>query len=158
MSLADRTLSQLLELSVDINEELRRRNVVRSANSPTGGLAEYLFVEAFGWEQANNSQKSYDARAGPTRYQIKGRRVHRRTKSRQMSAIRDPDGFEFLAAVLFDDRYQVTLAALIPADVVRARSTYIAHTNSYRFNFTDTVLSEPGVRDVTARLQAVLAR
>ena len=156
VTLTDRTLSQLLSLSVEIHEELRHRNVVRSANSPTGDLAEYLFVSAFGWAQAENSQKSYDALDGQVRYQIKGRRVHRRTKSRQMSAIRDLEGFDFLAAVIFDDLYQVSMAAIIPAEVVRANAPYVAHTNSYRFHFRDAIVKEPGVRDVTGMLQAVL--
>ena len=36
------------------------------------------------------------------RDRIKGRRLHARNGSRQLSAIRDLDGFDMLAAVLFD--------------------------------------------------------
>ena len=35
-------------------EELRAREVVRSANNPTGDLAEYLFCVAFKWKQEGN--------------------------------------------------------------------------------------------------------
>ena len=90
--LPSKTLSvaELLVLHAQIGEELRERGVVRSANNPTGDLAEYLFCRAFGWQQAPNSERGYDATgADGTRYQIKGRRIHHRNKSRQLSAIRD---------------------------------------------------------------------
>ncbi|OYU72039.1 MAG: hypothetical protein CFE32_24915, partial [Alphaproteobacteria bacterium PA3] len=110
------SVAKLLVLHAEIGEELRERGVVRSANNPTGDLAEYLFCKAFGWQQAPNSERGYDA-TGPdgTRYQIKGRRIHRRNKSRQLSAIRDIDGghFDVLAGVLIDDNFNVMRAALI---------------------------------------------
>ena len=69
-------LGELLALHSEIAEELRRRGVVRSSNNPMGDLAEYLFCRAFGWQQADNSVRSYDATAADgTRYQIKGRRM-----------------------------------------------------------------------------------
>lgn len=46
------------------------RGMVRSANNPTGDLAEYLFCHAFGWQQAPSSERGYDATgADGTRYQ-----------------------------------------------------------------------------------------
>ena len=145
----------LLSLHSEIGETLRLRGVVRSANNPTGDLAEYLFCKAFKWRQAPNSEKGFDATAPDgTRYQIKGRRLHRRNKSRQLSAIRDlPAGhFDILAAVLFDDDFRIIRAALIPFDVVTRRAKYVAHTNSSRFMLVDDIWNEAGVRDVTADL------
>lgn len=153
IDLKDKSLSDLLRLNVEINEELRRRKVVRTANNPTGDLAEYLFVKVFGWRQAENSQKGYDAIFDGQRYQIKGRRVHARNGSRQLGAIRDLDAFDFLAAVLFDEYYGISLAAIIPASVVREQSRYVEHTNSYRFIFRDSVMQLDGVRDVTEELR-----
>ena len=124
-SLRTQSVADLLALHAAIGEALRGRGVLRSANNPTGDLAEYLFCMAFDWAQENNSARAFDATdADGTRYQIKGRRLHRRNKSRQLSAIRDLDGFETLAAVLFDDRFRVMRAALIPASEVRAHSTH----------------------------------
>ncbi|WP_274875112.1 hypothetical protein [Sinorhizobium meliloti] len=40
--------AELLKLHAAIMEELRNKNVLRSANNPTGDLAEYLFCAAFG--------------------------------------------------------------------------------------------------------------
>lgn len=150
------SVSDLLSLHVSIMDELRARDVVRSANNPTGDLAEYYFCKSFGWHQENNSAKGFDATGtNGTRYQIKGRRVHRRNKSRQLSAIRDLGGFDVLAAVLFDDNFQVIKAALIPVDVVGEHSKYIEHTNSHKFLLRDMIWEIPSVVDVTERLCAV---
>ena len=74
---------------------------------------------------------------------------------RQLSAIRDLDGFDILAAVLFDDDYQIMRAALIPVSVVREKSTYIQHTNSHKFLLRDAIWNAGGVEDVTACLRQV---
>ena len=158
MSLEAKSVADLLAIHVAAMEELRRRNVLRSANNPTGDFAEYLFCRAFGWIQENNSAKAFDATdQDGNRYQIKGRRVHRRNKSRQLSAIRTIDGFDVLAAVLFDDDYRIMRAALIPASVVRDYAKYIEHTNSQKFLLRDHIWSLEGVRDVTGQLRAVEA-
>lgn len=154
--LRDKSISQLLALHASVIEELRERGVLRSANNPTGDLAEYLFCSAFGWTQKANSAKAFDATGDDgARYQIKGRRIHRRNKSRQLSAIRNLGGFDILAAVLLDDDYRVMRAALIPAEVVRNHSAYNEHTNSYRFLLRDRIWEAPGVIDATDRLRVV---
>lgn len=142
-----------------LGEELRERGVVRSMNNPTGDLAEYLFCKAFGWRQEPNSHRGYDAMgADGMRYQIKGRRIHRRNKSTQLSAIREIDQghFDVLAGVLFDDNFRVLKAALIPIVLVVERSTFVARTNSSKFMLRDDVWSESGVRDVTAEIAAAM--
>lgn len=145
----------LLALHVEIMDELRDRDVIRSTNNPTGDLAEYLFCRAFGWEQNPNSAKGVDAAAPDgTRYQIKGRRLHKSNRSRQLSAIRDIDGFDFLAAVLFDHQYRVSRAALIPVSIVRSRATVVEYTKSHKFMPPDGVWDLPGVIDVTDKLRA----
>lgn len=159
LDLTQLTVAELLSLHAQVGEELRTRGVVRSANNPTGDLAEHLFCAAFGWTQVPNSARGHDA-TGPdgTRFQIKGRRVHRRNPSRQLSAIRDLRGghFDILAGVIFDDDFCVVRAALIPRCVVEARSTYVAHTNSHKFILREDVWSAPGVRDVTAEVVAAM--
>jgi len=154
--LRTKSIAELLSLHVAIMEELRGRDVLRSANNPTGDLAEYLFCAAFGWAQESNSAKAFDAMDNDgTRYQIKGRRIHRRNGSRQLSAIRDLEGFDILAAVLFDDDYRIKRAALINASVVSEHSNYTEHTNSHRFLLRDDIWNAPGVEDVTDRLREV---
>ena len=106
-------------------------------------------------QQAPNSEKGFSARDGRgLRYQIKGRRLNRRNKARQLSAIRELDGFDTLAAVLFDEEYRVLRAALIPCAVVRERCKFVQHTNSHRFMLTDDVWDDGRGTDVTGELRA----
>jgi hypothetical protein len=148
----------LLALHATVAEELRARGITRSSNNPTGDFAEFLFCRAFGWAQAGNSHANIDA-IGPDglRYQIKGRRTTRHNKPRQLGSIRDFKGrhFDFLAAVIFTETFEVLKAAIIPYAVVEQRATYIAHTNSHKFILHDQVWSEGGVKDVTAELRAM---
>ncbi len=148
----EKSVAELLALHVTVLKELRARRVLRTENNPTGDLAEYLFCAAYGWEPEHG--KALDATdADGKRYQIKGRRLAGRNPNRQLSAIRDLDGFDVLAAVLFDDIYRVARAALIPAGVVRDRSSYDHHTNSYTFVLQDEVWDAPEVVDATDRLR-----
>ena len=155
IDLKNKSIRSLLHLHADIMEELRCRGVVQSANNPTGDLAEFLFCRAFSWQQAPNSEKGFDAQdEHGKRYQIKSRRLHRRNTSRQLSAIRDLEAFDILAAILFGDRYRVSRAALIPDEIVRERCKFVQRTNSYRFMLTDELWDDGRVRDVTAKLRA----
>jgi hypothetical protein len=132
--------------------------MTRSANSPTGDLAEYLFCKAFGWRQAGQSHANIDA-IGPDgrRYQIKGRRITRYNSSRQLSAIRDlaAEHFDFLAGVLFNEDYSIMRAALIPYAIALQRASFVERTNSHRFLLRDDIWNAPDVRDVTTELRAV---
>lgn len=158
MDLSGLTPPQLLVLHSRLADELRARGITRSSNNPTGDLAEYLFCRAFGWKQADNSQANVDAIGSDgTRYQIKGRRITRFNKSRQLSAIRDMAGshFDFIAGVLFNEDFTVMRAALIPHATALRRSTYVEHTNSHRFLLRDSIWEDDGVRDVTIELRDV---
>src|ERR1700674_5609042 len=113
--LRDLTPPELLVMHAAVSEELRRRGIIRSSNNPVGDLAEHLFCRAFGWKQAPNSMRDADATdAAQVRYQIKGRRLMPRNSSRQLGALRDlpAQGFDVLAAVLFQQDYRVLRAAL----------------------------------------------
>jgi len=158
MNLSDLTAAQLLVLHAQIADELRRRGITRSANNPTGDLSEYLFCKTFGWTQAGNSHPNVDAIGQDgVRYQVRGRRLTRHNKSRQLSAIRDLDGahFDFIAGVLFNEDYTVMRAALIPHSIAVERSTFVKRTNSHRFLLRDDIWNAPGVRDITDKLRAV---
>lgn len=158
MELCNQTPQQLLLLYAEVADELRERGITRSSNNPTGDLAEYLFCKAFQWSRADNSHANIDA-IGPDdlRYQIKGRRITRFNKSRQLSAIRDMAGshFDYLAGVLFREDYTVFRAALIPHAVALAHATFVKRTNSHRFLLRDGIWRADGVSDVTSELQAV---
>ena len=158
IDLSDLPPAKLLALHAQVADELRKRGISRSANNPTGDLAEYLFCKAFGWKQADNSQANIDAVGSDgTRFQIKGRRIARYNNSRQLSAIRDLGGshFDFLAGVLFNEDYSIMRAALIPHGVTLEKATFVERTNSHRFLLRDDVWNAPGVRDITMELRAV---
>jgi hypothetical protein len=149
---------ELLTLHAKVAEELRERGVTRTANNPTGDLAEYLFCKAFAWTRAGNSHPNIDAVGNDgLRIQIKGRRMTK-NRSRQLGAIRSLEGehFDVLAGVLFDQTYSVLRAALVPYPIVKLRAIYIAHTNSHKFILHDDVWRADGVRDVTEALAAIM--
>jgi hypothetical protein len=153
--ISDATVSELLALYATTLDELREREIVRSANGPGGDYAELLFVQAFGWTRAKNSVAGYDAiDAADMRYQVKSRRLHHPTTSRQLSALRNfhDTPFDFLAGVLFNKDYSVMRAAIIPYNVIQAR--FSKHTNSSIFFLEDRIWNLPGVRDVTLELRS----
>jgi len=158
MNLSELSVLELLALHASAADELRRRGVTRSANNPTGDLAEYLFCKAFDWKQAAKSQSNIDA-IGPDgiRYQIKGRRITRHNSSRQLGAIREMHAahFDVLAGVLFNEDYSIARAALIPHTVAMERASFVARTNSHCFHLRDEIWNASGVRDVTLELRAV---
>ena len=150
--------SDLLTLYARIINELRSRGLTRSANSPVGDLAEYLFCKAFNWEQAGNSKANLDAvDSEGNRYQIKARRLTQHNTSRQLSAIRNLHGnhFDMLAGVLFAEDFGVLRAALVPRTIVIDRARFQQSTKSHRFLLQDNVWDMQGVRDVTEELRAV---
>ena len=150
------SVDQLLRAYGSILDELRRREIVRSSNSPLSDYAELLFCKAFGWTREQNSASGHDARdAQGLRYQIKARRLTRYNSSRQMSAIRNLDRlpFDHLAGLLVNEDFQVLRAAVVPIAVIRERSVHVTHTNSWKFLLRDDVWTVPDVRDVTAPLR-----
>jgi hypothetical protein len=152
------SVRDLLSVHCKICDELRLRGITRSANNPTGDFAEYLFCKAFGWQQAGKSHSHIDALdSNGVRFQIKGRRLTRQNKSRQLSFLRnlDEQHFDFLAGVLFGEDFTIFKAALVPWAVALEKSVYVSHTNGYRFLLRDDIWLASGVRDVTAELRDV---
>jgi hypothetical protein len=159
MICGEMSLSDLLTLHAKVADELRNRGVTRSSNNPVGDYAEYLFCQAYGWKQENNSVSSFDAidESNGKKYQIKSRRLTLHNTSRQMSALRNLDsmGFDYLAGILFDKNYDVFRAAIIPHTVVLKSSKYGSHTNSWSFFLRDSIWDEDGVVDVTEYLREI---
>ena len=99
----------------------------------------------------------FGERLGSVLYQIKGRRLHRRHEPRQLSAIRDLDGFDMLATVLLDKDCRVFRAALIFCAIIRKRHKFVRHTNSYKFMLTNDLWDDRRITDFTGKLCAVEA-
>lgn len=160
MNLTDLSCKDLLAHYAQIECLLRRRDILRTSNNPTGDLAEYLFCTARKLDREKNSRLGFDA-IGPDgkRYQIKARRCAPQDKSRQLSAIRNLDDadFNFLVGIIFSLDYTIQQAALIPYAVVKecVKLSPDSHTNSHRFLLRDDVWEKPGVEDITEELKAV---
>lgn len=158
VELSGRSTSDLLALYGTILNVLRERGITRSENPPTGDYAEPLAARAFGLALTNNSSSALDGtNTSGVRYQVKGRRMTRWNKSRQLSAIRGLDAptqpFDFLVGILFNADYTIMRAAMIPFDQVRPRATFQSHVNGWRFMLNDVVWTLVGVRDVTEEIR-----
>ncbi|RAZ89057.1 hypothetical protein DPM33_18950 [Mesorhizobium hawassense] len=146
----------LLELHGDVLAELRRREIVRSANNPTGDYGELLFARTFGWTLNGNSSADADATdSDGIRYQIKCRRLATPKGSRQLGFMRRlPDRpFDRLAAVLLDGKFRVIRGAIIPYEVVAPLAAYVDSVKAWKFILRDSVWEMGGVKDITADLK-----
>ena len=155
--LARASIRALLTLHAEVMEELRRREVVRTSNGPVGDYAELLFSTAFGWALETSSAAGHDATdKDGLRYQIKSRRLTAHNGSRQLSFMRrlPEKKFDYLAAVLFDARYQVKRAIILPHEGLEARCRYSKHANGWLLRLEDNCWEMPGARDVTVDLAA----
>jgi hypothetical protein len=153
-------VADLLQLHTKVQDELRCRKVLRSANGPTGDYGELLFSRAFGWKLESNSSSGHDAvDQNGLRYQIKCRRITKENSSPQLSDIRklNDHPFDYLAGVILDKDFRVTRAALVPFDVVSEKAIFVAHVNAWRLMLRDAVWHIPGVQDVTNQLRTVQA-
>ena len=144
---------ELLSLSRKILAELRRREVIRSNNAPTGDYAELLVRVASGGELAPASQKSWDVQTteGET-LQVKARVVTdpRQAGERQLSVFRSWD-FDACVIVLFDDDFRVWRAAHLTVAQLEQSARFIEHVKGHRVMATDALLDQG--EDWTERLR-----
>ncbi|MGR2737176.1 DUF6998 domain-containing protein [Billgrantia sp. Q4P2] len=149
MHLSELTIKELLQLQAAATNELRVRGVVRTQNNPLGDYTEWLVAEALGLELQANSMAGYDGiTKDGVRIQIKGRRVTPRNDSRQLSAIRKyaEKDFDALAAIIYDEDFNVIEALLIPHEVVGDYASYREHVNAHILILKEPVLSDPRVQ------------
>jgi len=153
--LPDMTETELLQLQASVIDELKDRGVVRTKNNPLGDYTEWLVANALDLELATNSAAGYDATdADGVRYQIKGRRITPENQSRQLGAIRNIDekDFDFLAAVVFDEKYSIIDALIIPHELVGEYASYRKHVNAHILHVRGAILEDPRVRDFRDRI------
>lgn len=118
----------LLKLNAETISELKRREIVRTSNSPLGDYAEFLYCKAYGWEQKNNSEKDIDAvDTNGIRYQIKSRTLKNGKVKIPLSAIRRlPENiFDFAAVILFNPNYSIYRSALIPHKIILNGASHV---------------------------------
>jgi hypothetical protein len=151
------TITELLAAHSAVLDELRKREVIRSKNNPTGDYTEWLVSRKLGLTLETNSAKGFDAKDSQgLRYQIKGRRVTPENKSTQLGVIRNLDGkdFDFLVAVVFDENWQVQTAAKIPHQTVPLLATFRTHQNGHIMHLRPAVFNNPSVKDISHVLRS----
>jgi len=151
MDLRELSVKELLQLHSSIINELKRRKIVRTKNNPVGDYTEWLVAKGIGLELAGNSSTGYDGiDSEGVKFQIKGRRVTPDNKSRQLSAIRklDEKTFDQLAAVIFDENYEIIDAVLIPHEVIGEYAKYRSHVNAHILLLKGPILNDPRVREI----------
>ena len=151
MNLSELKVKELLQLQAAITKELKDRGIVRTQNNPLGDYTEWLVAKALGLELQENSKAGYDGVSGDgVRVQIKGRRVTAQNSSRQLSAIRklEEKDFDQLAAVIYDENFNIIEALLMPHEVVSEYATYRAHVNAHILILRGKILEDPRVKDI----------
>ena len=155
MNLKELGVKELLQVQASITNELMSRNIVRTQNNPLGDYTEWLVSKALGLELAENSKAGYDGVSSDgTKIQIKGRRITPRNKSRQLSAIRkyEENDFDELAAVIFDENFEIIDALLIPHEVVGEYAKYREHVNAHILFVKGPILNDPRVKCFKAEI------
>ena len=134
-------------------EELRDRKIVRTSNNPTGDYAEKVVVEKMKLHRCGKEEKGCDAIASNgVKYQIKGRRLTRHNSSRQLGAIRNLDNhlFNFLLAVIFDERFNILEMWKIPRKYVEDHSKWSEQVHGHILYADANILSKArGVERIT---------
>lgn len=157
MRLKEMEVKELLQLQASITTELKNRGVVRTQNNPLGDYTEWLVSKALGLELQTNSKAGYDGiNESGVRVQIKGRRVTPTNNSRQLSAIRkyDEKDFDQLAAVIYDENFNVIEALLIPHEVVGEYASYREHVNAHILILKGPILNDPRVQNIKQKISS----
>lgn len=133
----------LLRLYAELMEELRTRGLIRSSNNPVADYAEKVAVEYLGLRRAGKEARGYDGLdKNGMKYQIKGRRITRHNKSRQLGVIRNINEklFHFLIAVIFDESFDLIEMWKMPYRFVNENATWSKHQNGHIFYAKPNVL------------------
>ncbi len=159
MNLSVLKVKELLQLQAAITNELKHQGVVRTQNNPLGDYTEWLVAKALDLDLQANSKAGYDgiSKDGEkVRVQIKGRRVTPQNNSRQLSAIRklEKKDFDQLAAVIYDENFNIIEALLIPYEVVGEYATYRKHVNAHILILKGPILADPRVKDIKNKINS----
>lgn len=126
------SVRQLLATCVSMHDELLRRRLVRTRNSPLGDLAELVALRAYGGVLAPNSDRSYDLRADDgRRIQVKARLVDPADRrSQPFLAFRWWD-FDAALFMLFDSRtYDIVWGRELSSIEAQSLGRRVEHTDS----------------------------
>lgn len=157
MNLKELKVKELLQLQASITNELIDRGIVRTQNNPLGDYTEWLVANALGLKLEANSKAGYDGiNDDGIRVQIKGRRLTPKNQSRQLSAIRkyDEKDFDELAAVIYNENFEIIEALLIPHDVIGDYASYRKHVNAHILILKGPILTDLRVKSIKNKLSS----
>ncbi len=144
---------ELLSLFAGVLVELRRRGLVRTANTPVADLGERLFCEAMGWEREHHQDKNFNAStADGARVQIKSRRLTRTQVSARSATINDKDGFDLVAIAMFGADFEIDRAVIVPREAALRHLKWSKRQKGWYISFTRRFWTEPDLIDVTDSL------
>lgn len=149
--LEDKRDDELLRLYSELLDELRRRGLTRTNNNPVADYAEKMVIDKLGLRQAQKEAKGYDAiDHNDIKYQIKGRRITKHNKSRQLGVIRNLDDqlFDFLIAAIFDEIFALTEIWKIPHSTIKRYASWSKQQNGYILHLQGNLLLDPTVRRI----------
>ncbi len=149
MRLSELTDKELLRLQASATNELKAKGIVRTQNNPLGDYTEWLVGKALALELQANSKAGYDGVSKDgVRIQIKGRRVTPTNNSRKLSVIRKyaEKGFDALAAVIYDEHFNIIEALLIPHEIVGEYAAYREHVNAHILILKGPILGDSRVQ------------
>lgn len=142
--LQDESDAALIRLYGEVMAEMRKRQIVRSANNPIADIAERLVASYYGVDPEPPNSKTYDVvtRTGAT-IQVK---ALRRTSSsrRNLSPLRSLD-FDFVAAVIFALDMRVDAVLLVPVSVVREHMRWSKTWGANCLSITDRLQKDDRV-------------
>jgi hypothetical protein len=148
--------NELLSLSSQITQELRRRGILRTNNKPLGDYVEWLVSTKLNLTLAGSSNPEIDAvDSVGQRYQIKSRTIKNARRAKPLVQIRNltEGSFDYLIMAYLNPLYDVEQCLLIPNETVLRYAKYSKHTNAFIFRATINLLSEPSIEDITDKLR-----
>ena len=149
--LEDKRDGELLKLYSVLLDELRRRGLTRTNNNPVADYAEKVVIDKLGLRQAQKEAKGYDAiDNNNVKYQIKGRRITKHNKSRQLGVIRNLDDqlFDFVVAAIFDELFTLVEIWKIPHSAIKRYASWSKHQNGYVLHLQGNLLLDPTVKRI----------
>ncbi len=151
-------MPEILKVWTGAMDELQKRNVIRTANNPIGGLAEAIVFEHFGGERGSFNQKAWDIRTeAGERIQVKALRRAGERQRRNLGAIRDSD-YDSVVVVMFNAAFELTNAVKFPPrELVEETFQVRAHVNGRIVRLSDTFLRHPQVEtlDLSAAYERI---
>jgi len=144
------THGELFALHSNVINELRKRELVRTANNAVADLGELLFCSALGWRREHKQGKDIDAITQDNkRVQIKSRRMTREKDASRSGNIRDKNGWDLVALAIFHPDFSIKRGVIIPRRLVLKHLKWSERQQAWYISLTNNFWNEADLIDVT---------